>query len=942
MKTFHFLLQRSSGMWLVILAVVSLMGVEISEAGVRTQDSLSVHDVRVEYFEDPIGINTTNPRLTWKITSNQRGATQQAYRVLVASSPEKLAQGTADLWDSGKVSSDKSVNVCYKGEPLESHEQAYWKVRVWDEEGRVSEWSDVGRWKMGILDASEWHGRWIGSDLPLKPYQDTLRSLGDFERVPRRQIWQWSSRIRKMTRDVGEAPAVYMRKEFEAGRSVKEAYVSVSGLGLYELYINGERAGNYLNPAYTDYEKRVLYNTFEVTDQLRRGKNAIGVVLGNGWYNLIIPHALRYYAADYIAPPKLKMQLRITYDGGSTRTIASDTTWRFTTDGPVRFNDVLGGETYDANKAVPGWKKVDYDDSGWQQARTADAPKGELRTQMLHPVQKVDTLRPRSVSLRGDTVSVDFGKELTGWVRLRLDGDKGDTVTIRHPGAPQHTLGRYQIDKYILDGKGPKWFEPRFSYKGFQRLVITGLGYKPNPADFKAIRVQTDLPSTGSFTSSSEKLNKLQEITRYTIQNYNVHMPNDPTREKAGWTQDVQNAFDAYAYNFDAAAMYQKWQQDMLDIQYESGYVPPVAPGRFDGHHINGPWWGGMIVYLPWKLYRYYGDRQMLEKSYPSMKRYMGYLDRIADSGIVEWGLGDWREPNTPGTNRPQHTPVRLTSTVAYYNYANITAKIADILGDSSAARRYRRKAADIKEAYNKTFYNASGGTYASGSQASQVLSLYFGLVSDSEREKVRGALAERVRGDSLHLNTGFVATPYLLNGLTEMGYPQMAYEIATNETYPGWFDVIFNRNHTVLKESWRGGGVQMPSLAGSITWYFYRSLAGIRPIEEVPAFKEFVIEPAVADDLEWVEASYESMYGTIRSSWKKKGEMLQIKAEIPPNTKARIMLPTENAASVRQVGQPASQINFQSPGLSGDKVTAEVGSGQYHFVIQNWQGLGN
>lgn len=895
------------------------------------EDSVSVHRLTVEYMKNPVGVEKPHPRLSWQLFSNRRGTSQQAYQIIVASTPEKLDPKRADLWNSGRISSDQNVHVRYKGDELDSYEDCYWKVRIWDDRGKRSGWSETGRWKMGLLDRSEWKGRWIGSNMQLKPYQDTLRALADFERVPRQQIWQWSSRIRKMTEGVESAPAVYLRREFASTSAVKEAYVSISGLGVYELFINGERIGNYLNPAYTDYEKRVLYNTYEVTDALNNGENAVGVILGNGWYNLVIPHALRYYAADYIAPPKLLMELRITYEDGTTRTISTDTNWQVTTEGPIRFNDVLGGETHDARKKMADWTSAGYDDSDWQSARDVEEPKGEMDSQLLDPVQKIDTLQPARISTSGDTVIVDFGKELKGWVRMQVTGERGDTVTVHHPGAPQHTLGRYQVDTYILDGD-PETFEPRFSYKGFRKLVITGLEYVPEPEDFSAIRVLTNLPRAGQFASSNEKLNKLQEITRYTIENYNVHLPNDPTREKAAWTQDAQNAFDAVSYNFHGVPMYQKWQQDLLDIQYENGYVPPVAPGRFDGHHINGPWWGGMIVYLPWKLYRYYGDRQMLRKSYPAMRKYVGYLESIADSNIVRWGLGDWREP---GTHRPQNTPVELTSTVAYYQYTRITAATGEILGDTAEAEQYREKADTIKRAYNARFYDGISGRYGPGSQASQILSLYFDLVPESEKEKVQSALVRQIRKDSLHLSTGFVATPYLLQGLTEAGYPEMAYTVATQETYPGWFDMTFNRKNRVLKESWRGGGVQMPSLAGNISWYFYRSLAGIRPAQSAPGFKHFIIDPAFIDDLEWVRASYESNYGTIVSHWKSAKDALRLEVEVPANTRARIHLPAADPQQITESGQPVrTRDAFELFEPKDKEVVLTAGSGRYNFRI--------
>lgn len=900
----------------------------------QKEKAVQVTDLICESFHNPLGIGTDKPRLSWNIETNQRNWVQNAYQIIVASDSINLSKNIGDLWNSNRVESNQNLHVEYMGSPLKSRLECWWKVIVWDNHGKSSTWSSPQYWRMGILGGETWHAKWIGSDIQLMEYQKFLRGFTDFGMEPENEIWQWAPKIRKMTDTIEKAPAVYLRKTFNSEKKVQSAIVSVCGLGLFEFYMNGQRIGNsYLDPAFSDYQKRVYYLTYDVTKKVQSGENTIGTILGNGWYNLIIPHVLRYYAADYIAPPKLLLELNITYTDGSVKTISSDKTWRFFTDGPIRFNCLLGGETYDATKEIQGWDSNGFDDTNWKTALYTDAPEGKLLPQMVYPVVKAKTYPAKSITFKSDTTVVDFGIELTGWCRMKIKGKKGQSIIIKYPGAPSHTLGRYQTCKYIFKGETEEVYEPRFCYNGFQKVEIIGLDYRPSMYDFTAQVVCTKLPVVGDFACSNEKINQLQSIIRNTIINYNLHHPNDPTREKAGWTQDVQNAFDVTSYNFDCSSMYCKWQQDFLDIQHENGYVPPVAPGRFDGQTINGPWWGGMIVYLPWKLYNYFADQRILEMSYPAMKKYVDYLTSIADSNIVKWGLGDWMEP---GSVRPKKTPVQLTSTIAYYHYADIVRQTARLFGKKEDEKIYTALAGKIKEAYNRKFLNDKTGEYALGSQASQLMSLYLGIVPPDKDKIVREALLRRIQADSMHLSTGFVSTPFLLNGLTYLGYPQIAYAMATQNSYPSWFDMVFNHGNSVLKEAWDGGLVQMPSLAGSIGSWFYSTLAGIRPDPSVPGFKKIIIDPISINGLEWAKASYKSIQGTIVSDWKREEDTYTLKVEIPANTDAKVYLPTTDINKIYESGKLVLKSkDFGSICQENGKTVIQIGSGKYLFSIK-------
>jgi len=895
--------------------------------------SVNPIDLRCEYSSSPLGIDVASPRLFWKLEGGDRGARQTAYHILVASSEALLRRNQGDLWNSGKVESGQATFLVYGGEALVSRQACYWKVRVWDQRGRGSDWSTNAVWTMGLLSESDWCGRWIASDLELLEFQKKLRALPDFGMEREKEVWALSKEIRGMTADVTNAPAVWWHKEFDAPRAVRRGTVSVSGLGLFELYVNGQRISDHqLDPAFTDYQQRVFYLTHDVTAALRRGRNALGVVLGNGWFNLVIPHALRYYAADYIAPPQLRLELDLEFADGSHAFVGSDESWKSTTDGPIRFNSILSGETYDARKEMPGWAEPGLDDANWKPARTAPAPAGRLVSQQLRPVRKIQELPAVGVKREGTAWRFDLGVESVGWARLRAKGKRGQEITIQLPGSGSHTLGRYQTSQYIFKGDGWDQVEPRFCYAGYRYVDVTGLDYEPATADCVGQVVCTDLEPAGSFACSDERLNKLPEILLRTVQNYVVHIPNDPTREKAGWTQDIESGFFETAYNFNSLAMYTKWQRDFIDIIHANGYMPPVAPGRFDGPTINGPWWGGAVVYAPWWLYEFYGDRAILAESYAARKAQFGYLGSIATNGILSWGLGDWMEV---GSVRPKRTPIPLTSTCAYYWFACILRDTAGLLERSEDARQFATAAAEIRATYNRKFFNSETGDYASGSQTCQLVSLIFGLVPEEKRGLVLQRFTERLTKDNHHLTTGFVGTPLLLQGLGDLGRADLAWTVATQTNYPSFIDAILNRGNTVLKEDWTGGLVQMPSLQGPIGTWFYHPLAGIRRDPAAPGFQRIILKPETANGLAWVKAHHDTLHGRIVSEWRREGARLTLDVTIPPNTTATVFVPANGVEVVREGGKAArksSRLRFLR--MESGRAVFAAEAGRYRFAV--------
>jgi alpha-L-rhamnosidase len=907
-----------------------------TSSGKISQTALPVR-LTCEYGPDPVGIDIPNPRLNWNINAQERNWTQSAYQVLVASDSLILAGNIGDIWNTGKVNSPECLNIVYSGKTLVSLQKYWWKVKVWDNKGIESDWSTPSHWTMALINPGDWKGQWIRSDLELSALQKELKALTDFGMEPESEMWSLNEQIRKRTGDITSAPAVYLRKEFESKNTVTRATANICGLGLNELYINGDKVSDeFLNPAPSDYQKRIFYQTYDVTRFIKDGKNALGVMLGNGWFNLVIPHALRYYAADYIATPRLLFQLDIFYADGSKKTLVSDDSWKFTTNGPIRFNNLLSGETYDASKEINGWNTTGYNDANWKKALPADAPEGKLEAQYLKPVRIIGSVKATSITETAIGYSVELEKEITGWCRIRVKGAKGDTITVSYPGMGTHTLGRYQTYKYILKGEKTETFDARFSYNGIRNVEISGLGYKPDLSDITGIVVNTDFARSGKFSCSNEVFNEMYSILLHTMRNYVVHIPNDPVREKAGWTQDVETAFDVYAYSLDCRSMYVKWQRDFLDIIHENGYVPPVAPGRFDGPTINGPWWGGMIVYLPWKIYQYFGDKRILEESFAAMKSYTGYLHSIDSSYIIKWGLGDWLEPGSEQDGaRPKMTPVPVTSTIAFYNYAMITSKTAAILGFKNDADYYADLAGKIKVAFNQFFFNSETGEYARYSQASQLMPLYFGMVPEGKRELVLDKLVSKIAASSDHVATGFVSTPLILTGLSNLGQGELAYTMANQRTYPSWYDMVFNHGSKIFKEDWRGGMVQMPPLGGGLGYWLFYSLAGIQPDPAAPGFRNVIIKPDFISDLSWVKGEYQSVYGTIKSEWKKEDNRFVLDIEIPANTTATIYLPAAEASGIRENGKPAiNNQDFHSVKMENGRTVIKTGSGKYSFTV--------
>ena len=853
-------------------------------AGSASAQAADVTNLRCEYRENPLGIDSRVPRLSWKLEDGnlkpERGIKQTAYQISVASSDELLKKDQGDLWDSGKVASDETANLVYGGRPLDSSQYYFWKVRVWDGAGQSSAWSAPARFLTGLR---AWQGKWIGA-----------------------------------TEQVQAGAAILLRKEIKVGKPVKRVIVAMSGLGWSELSLNGKKVGDaVLSPQFSDYNKRVPYVMYDVTGLLQHDANAIGVILGNGFSATPNLGYLKWYGNG--GKPRLLFQMTIEYGDGTRQTVVSDESWKWST-GEITFNDLWVGEHVDARLAQPGWDRTGFKDLEWHPAQGVSAPRGELFARSIPPIRVLATSQP--VKIEGNRFIFDTVG--AGWLRLKVKGQAGDKITVHY--------GRELTTEFICKGGGEEVFEPKFLFHTIDRVVtVDGLREAPTADTLTRCAARIDLPRAGSFECSDEFLNRQYKALLLTQLNYNYDYPMDPTREKSGWTQDVMSMLNSSVYDFDAEAFYWNWWQDMRLNQRADGYLGSVVPlvNRVLDD-CNCVWWSGMIVYTPWKLYEYYGDRRFIEDSYPSMVSYMNWLATKADADkVVAWGLGDWIEVGS--ISAPQRTSVAITSTCGYYYYATILSQSAALLGKADDSTKYARLAEEIKAGFNRRFLNTQTGQVGSNpdTQTAQILPLYFGMVP-VERQRVLDRLVANIHERKDHISTGFIGTLHLLLGLPELGQAELTHKMVMQQDYPGWNTLV---KDGVQMETWNGGQVQMPSLGGPIGAYLYQVLGGIRPDPKGPGFRRIIIKPAVVGDLTWVMTHHDSPYGRIVSNWKREDRKLIMKIAIPANTWATVCVPAKDAAEVTESGKPAAQaegVKFLR--MENNAAIYEVGSGTYRF----------
>ncbi|MBD8489913.1 family 78 glycoside hydrolase catalytic domain [Echinicola sp. CAU 1574] len=872
--------------------------------------ALSQKALRCEYLENPIGLDTPMPRITWQLDDDRQGAEQTAFRVTVNKDSIALKNNLDLIWDTGKTFGDRQM-ITYGGEELEPFTTYFWAVETWDKDGKSLGLSKVASFETGMMKVKNWQGAWI--------------SDGQGKEVK---------------------PAPYFRKSFNASKKIKKARAYIAVGGLYELSINGQRIGNHqLDPVYTRFDRRLLYVTHDVTNALQEGENAIGVLLGNGWYNHQSTAVWFFDKAPWRNRPTFCMDLRITYEDGTVETIATGKEWK-TDLSPLIFNSIYTAEHYDARLQQPGWDKPGFDDSQWKGVIYRSAPAQNITAQAMPPIRHNVEIAAKSVNKINDSTYVfDLGRNIAGVSEIRVKGEAGTEIRLKHGERladngrvdmsnidvhyrPTDDSDPFQTDIFILKGEGEETFVPKFNYKGFQYVEVTS--NQPlvlSKESLKGYFMHSDVSKVGMVKSSNPTLDAIWSATNNAYLSNLFGYPTDcPQREKNGWTGDAHIAIETGLYSFDGIKVYEKWMDDHRDEQQPNGVLPSIIPTSGWGYEWgNGPDWTSTICLIPWNIYLFYGDQRVLEENYEAMKKYVDHITEISPSGLTTWGLGDW----VPVKSK---SPVEFTSSAYYYVDANILAKVAALLGHDDEAEQYSALSKKIKNTVNDKYLNKETGIYGSGYQTELSVALHWGLVPDDMKELVAKNLAERVAADNFHLDVGLLGTKSILNALSENGYANEAYQIAAQETYPSWGWWIVN-GATTLYENWDIESQNDISLNhimfGEIGAWIYKGLGGIKPDPNNPGFRNVLLEPHFVKGLEEFEATHQGPYGEIRSSWKKtKKGMVSYMIEIPANSTASLILPI--SAKFK-----ANTQFKQTKDESGSKVVYELSSGSYELEIE-------
>ncbi len=945
--------------------------------GAARPSTLAVVRLETDAAAEPLGIDDRAPRLSWALASASRGVRQEAFRIVVASRPELAREGRADVWDSGRVATADPFTI-YRGPALVSRTRYYWSVRVWSTVGE-SPWAPPSWFETALLDASDWKGRWIaGPERPTSVSAEdgaaddaSIRAAGDFCRPVGWLTSGFAAPLVKNTqgecRDVRPAPM--LRASFRVTKPIARARVYASGLAYADLRVNGRAtSASVLDPGFTDYSKTVLYTTHDVTRLIVQGENVVAAELGSGHFD----DAVRTWdwgweQAEWRATPRLRLDLYVTFVDGTEQLVSSDESWRASVDGPTRFDSLYLGETYDARREKAGWDRPGYDASPWGGARVVDPPAGVLRAQTNEPIEVVDTRPPGARAEPAPGVVVyDVGQNLTGWARIRVKAPAGTPIELfysekRGPDGRASTVGndlvfgQLQTDYYVAKGKGDEVWEPRFSYKGFQYLQISGPNGAALPKGASVVvesirQVRSAIARTSRFECGSLTLDHVHRNTTWAVQN-NLHgvITDTPVYEKNAWTGDAQLTAGTASTLFDTERLYRKLFQDMLDAQRETGEVPHLAPSNRNYGYVGKPAfkpvdccgatppWDAFWFVIPWESYLRFGDIRALEKTYPAMRWYLDewvsrWTDKDGDAYAytLTSGLGDWVPPEGVPT-------VNAISATAYYaRFARIAADTARAMGRADDAARYDELYAKIRTDFNARFLGADGVYREKPDdpfvQTAQILPLAFDLVPEDRRQAVADRLAEDIATRRAnHAYVGILGARYVLPVLTATGHLDVAYAVATQTTEPSWGYWTEVAGFTALGEHWPASTrSRNHHMFGAVVEWYYEDLAGIRPVE--PGYRTIEFRPQIPPTgLGHASASVDTVRGTVSVAWRRTPSGLQFDVTVPPNATGRVSIPARRSDTITENGAPV-----RPSSLDGDRVVVEVVSGSYRFVVTN------
>lgn len=878
-----------------------------------------------EYRVNPLGIDGDRPRLSWLLTSSERNQRQTAYEILVAKSINDINARRGTVWQSGKVSSSANTHVPYSGESLQPFTRYYWRAKVYDQDGKASEWSEVAWFETAMMKPSDWKAAWIGDgSIQFERDEDFYNN----DRMP------------------------LFRKSFNVTKKIERARLYISGLGYYEAYLNGKKINDHvLEPGWTTYSKQVLYVAHDITSDLKNGINVAGVMLGNGWYN---PLPLRLFGrfnlrdVQETGRPIVKAEVHIYYTDGSSEKIVTDNSW-LTAQGPVVRNNVYLGEKYDARSEQQDWH-AGKAGKQWKNATVVSGPNGELTSQMQPPIRVTKVLKPISIKeLNPGTFIVDMGQNFAGVARIKVKGKAGTVIKIKygediHPdgslnylttvagqikeiwnlkGGPGAPPTAWQEDQYILKGVGMEVWSPRFTFHGFRYLEITGWPGKPGLNSIEGLRMNSDLQPVGEFACSNEMFNTLHRVINWTFLSNVFSVQSDcPGREKMGYGADIVTTANAFIYNFNMGNFYRKTVRDFANEQQPDGGITETAPftgiaDRGYGENSGPLGWQLAFPYAQKQLYTFYGDKQIIEEYYDEFMKQMDFLQSHAVNGLFHWDISD-HEAIDP-------RPEAFTAAAFYYHHALMASEFASTLERKEDKEKYKKLAEQIKERIVRKYLVPGTGRFDNATQSAQLFALWYNL--SPEPVKTFEALMNEFRRHNDHVSSGIFGVMMMFDVLRERDKNDVAYKIANQRDYPGW-GYMLSKGATTLWESWEypdNAPSQNHPMFGSIDEWFYRSLLGINPL--APGYQKIQIKPQPAGDLTWAKGSYTSVKGLIGSDWRLDDGKFRLTAIIPPNTTAEVWIKSKEGSALKESGKVMSPSGFEN-----GYAVVEVGSGTYHF----------
>ncbi len=946
-----------------------VMSALIVSAQAVAKTAVGEADLRCEYTHNPLGIDTPKPHLSWKMQSDVPGQKQTAYRILVASSQAKLDKDVGDLWDSGKIPTDQSLYIAYSGKPLQSKMECYWKVKVWDKDGKATPWSETAQWVMGYLSPDDWTAKWIQAPDPIMPNPEHIRiNKATYRDDKGKTSIDVTQRIKKMVaqkqkivvypktfeqaRETGKyvldldydlkgqpihlvvkpnrmvdfsgesklgKAAPHFRKEFDLSAVPETAHITVNAAAFFEVYVNGQKIGkDVLTPAQSRKDKRTFSVTYDVQPYLKKGANCIGLWIG-------------HWQGPFSSPLIIRAQLDAVI-GGKPLTLGTDTTWlsrnsgRYTTD-----DGGFGGELIDARRRIPAWSEVGLATDGWRAAEETSGYKGMQLNQNC-PLNRLGNPIPvKSVTELGDgSYEIDFGTNLTGWFRMQMPQLKaGDKVTLtfadskknkRNKGKGYQTFG--QVSGFISAGQPGEVFQHKFNYAGFQYVIVKGLPQAPKKTDAVAMLIDSDLEMVGAFECSNDLFNRIFHLNEWTQRCLNLggYSVDCPHRERKGYGGDGQTPVEGYLTSFRADGFYRKWLMDWKDVQGENGDLPNTAPQGFGG---GGPAWGGFVAAITWRHYLYYGDRRILEENYETVRKYVGHLEAISEenrniltgkTGRFSF-IGDWVAPGRgmDSKNMPSHEAREIFNNCYRIYHMQLYMKMAEVLGQTDEVDKYQKVIEKIRPLIHKEFYDEDLGTYVYDQQAYYILPLMTGVVPDNLRARVLRDLETNIlvtrKG---HLDTGLLGTYFMMEYLREIGRNDLVFTMFSKTTYPGW-GYMLEQGATTVWEQWNGYWSHIHSCFPSANNWLYQGLAGIQADPQAPGFKNVIIKPDPVGDVSWIRAHHDSPYGRISSQWKREGKRFTLKVTIPPNSTGTIYVPASSHSDVLVNGEPVVNNSFLS-----------------------------